>query len=52
MVAELEAEGSYLTYSTFQNYNNLQQANLRVPLITVTYTVDILHKFGLKWKHF
>ncbi|KAH3768789.1 transmembrane protein 231-like [Dreissena polymorpha] len=34
MVAELEGDGNYVTYSTFQTYNTLQQNHLRVPLIT------------------
>ena len=35
-VAELEGEGEYLTYSTYQTYNVLQQDKLRVPVITVS----------------
>ncbi|WAR13608.1 TM231-like protein [Mya arenaria] len=34
MVAELAGEGNYVTYSTYQTYNTLQQARLRIPLIT------------------
>ncbi|KAL3860808.1 hypothetical protein ACJMK2_010875 [Sinanodonta woodiana] len=34
LVLELEGEGNYVTYGTFQKYNQLQNAHLRVPLIT------------------
>ena len=37
LVLELDQEGSYLTYSTFQKYNTLQQQNLRVPMIQVSF---------------
>lgn len=33
VVIELENEGDFITYSTYQRYNQLQQQNLRVPLI-------------------
>ncbi|KAL4234256.1 hypothetical protein ACF0H5_005906 [Mactra antiquata] len=33
MVAELEGEGNYVTYSTFQRYNALEQSHIRIPLI-------------------
>ncbi|XP_022342597.2 transmembrane protein 231-like isoform X2 [Crassostrea virginica] len=33
VVFELEQEGSYITYSTYQRYNQLQQQNIRIPLI-------------------
>ncbi|VDI50122.1 transmembrane protein 231-like isoform X1 [Mytilus galloprovincialis] len=33
LVLELENEGDFITYSTYQRYNQLQQQNLRVPLI-------------------
>ena len=35
VVFELEQEGSYITYSTYQRYNQLQQQNIRIPLIQV-----------------
>ena len=38
MIAELKGDGNYVTYSTFQTYNSLQQDHLRIPLITVTLT--------------
>ena len=40
-VAELEGEGEYLTYSTYQTYNVLQQDRLRVPVITVSYILPV-----------
>ncbi|KAK6178000.1 hypothetical protein SNE40_012846 [Patella caerulea] len=33
LVLELEGQGSYVTYSTYQKYNQLQQDQLRVPVI-------------------
>jgi len=36
MVAELEGEGDYVTYSTYQTYNVLQQAKIRMPIISVS----------------
>ena len=41
-VAELEGEGEYLTYSTYQTYNVLQQDRLRVPVITVSHILPVL----------
>lgn len=44
MVAELEGEGSYVTYSTFQAYNILQQDHIRIPIVTVsrkTYPAEL-----------
>jgi transmembrane protein 231 len=35
VVFELEQEGSFVTYSTYQRYNQLQQQNIRIPLIQV-----------------
>lgn len=35
VVLELEQEGSFITYSTYQRYNQLQQQNIRIPLIQV-----------------
>ena len=40
-VAELEGEGEYLTYSTYQTYNVLQQDRLRVPVITVSHILPV-----------
>ncbi|ESO96883.1 hypothetical protein LOTGIDRAFT_115323 [Lottia gigantea] len=33
LVLDLEGQGNYVTYSTYQKYNQLQQDNLRVPVI-------------------
>ena len=41
VVIELENEGDFLTYSTYQRYNQLQQQNLRVPLIQVSLFIEL-----------
>ena len=37
VILETLEAGKYVTWSTYQNYNQLQQKNLRVPLVKVSY---------------
>lgn len=46
VVLELEQEGSFITYSTYQRYNQLQQQNIRIPLIQVgIWLLNLIDEF-------
>ena len=42
LIVQGNTPGSFLAYSTFQNFNQLLQQNLRIPLIKVSKTLKLI----------